>query len=210
MAKTKDAEAPTFDLTLDNPGPLRLERLGRKLSLGADEAALREVFPKPEGAYEFNDLPKNLRGTFESTGWENRTEGFGALLYGGRVALAMRQFYEIDGARFNELFRNIRAENREVQSQTLEGRNAEFWFWESDAATLMVLRRGVKGNRYDMTITLGDKSLMNALDMSPAKAQGIVETLRADPDRKGAGDGSPTPRDGADKPKTDPKTQSTP
>ena len=188
-------ETLAIEPSFDQPTPLRLERLGRKLEIGADESALREVFPKPEGAYEFNDLPSVLRGSFESTGWEGRNEGFGAILYGGKVALAMRQFYEIDGARFDELFRTLQNANRGVTRTNAEGRNAEFWFWESGSQILMALRRGVKGNRYDLTIALGDKAVMDALEMTPAKANGIIETLRADPNRKDGGVGAPTPRD---------------
>ncbi len=187
--------APFVEPRFDVASPLRLERLGRRLQIGADEATLRAVFPKPDGAYVFNDLPTKLRGVFESRGWENGTEGFGAILYGGRVALAMRQFYAIDGARFDELFDTVRSANRSVRGASASGRNADFWFWIAESQTLMVLRRGVKGNRYDMTIALGDKSLMDSLDMSPAKVAGIVERLKAE-SSKGASDAKgPAPRD---------------
>ncbi len=136
-----------------------------------------EVFPKPPRAFVFNELPERLQGDFDSRGWEAKDEGFGAILYGGRVAVAMRQFYGIDAARYDELLATVRSTNARVRNRTLSGENVEFTFWEADPQVLMVLRRGVRQDAYDVTIALGDREVMDALDMTPPKVQGILERL---------------------------------
>ncbi|RYG87831.1 hypothetical protein EON77_01550 [bacterium] len=191
---------------LDASTPLTIERLRRRLKIGDDAALAQEIFPKPPRAYVFNDLPERLAGDFDARGWESKEEGFGAILYSGRVAMAMRQFYAIDSARYDELLQTVADANRRVKRQTIAGDNVEFTFWEFEPQILMVLRRGVRQGTYDMTVALGDASVMDALDMSPSKARALVDRLKTGAGEKGAERSpssapkveAPAPREGND------------
>lgn len=182
---------------LDVTSPLVLEKFERRLKIGDEAAVATEVFPKQLRSFSFNDLPERLQGDFDARGWEARDEGFGAILYSGRIAAAMRQFYGISAARYEELLQTVSTSNRRVKSRSLTGENVDFTFWEAESQVLMVLRRGVRQDSYDMTIALGDRSVMEALDMTPAKAQGILDRLDGDkaagtPDKPAVR--APTPR----------------
>lgn len=164
---------------LDAVTPLVIERLRRPLKVGDDAALAQEIFPKPPRAYVFNDLPELLAGDFDARGWESKKEGFGAILYSGRIALAMWQFYSINSADYDDLLQRVQDANRRVKWSKITGDNVEFTFWEFEPQILMVLRREVRQGAFDMTIALGDASVMKALDMTPAKAQGTIDRLKA-------------------------------
>ena len=165
---------------LEASSALSLERLGRTLRVGDDERAFAEFNPRPPGAFAFSDLPTQLEGTYEARGWETSREAFGVLLYGGRVALAMRGFYGVDAPRFDDLLLNLRRASGRVAPTTLTGPNVDFWFWEDGERMLMLLRRRVRSGRYEVTEALGERNLMLALDMAPGKAKGIVERLESE------------------------------
>ena len=198
---------------LDTTTPLNLERLGRRLKIGDEAVIAQEVFPKPPKAYVFNDLPERLGGDFDGRGWESRDEGFGAILYSGRVALAMRQFYAIDAARYEELLDTIKTANRRVAPQQMNGENVDFWFWESTPQILMVLRRGVKQGSFDITIALGDASVMDALEMTPAKARSLIDRLASetkDPTKSSIKASTPRPSAPASTPDPGPENNAAP
>ena len=166
---------------LDTRSSLHLERLGRRLKVGDDTSLIAEVFPSPAGAFAFSEPPTRLADTFEARGWESRNEGFGALLYGGKVALAMRQFASSDGARFNELYETLKNTNKGITPREESGKNVSFWFWEEGDHVLMLMRRGLKTDRYEIVEALGERSLMAELEMAPGKAKAILDRLNSLP-----------------------------
>src|SRR5579871_2715623 len=62
------------------------------IGMQADDAL--GVFTGPPGAYSRSDLPPAIpSGVYDAQGWQTKDEGFGMILYKGRVGLAL---YEQD------------------------------------------------------------------------------------------------------------------
>lgn len=175
----RPASVVEIEPKLDSRSRLRLARLGNELAVGDAAERVSEIFPLARGAYSFSDAPAMLGEGFEAKGWETSTEGFGAILSAGKVALAMRQFPGVDRTRADDLQAALVRANGDLRPEIISGRNVEFRFWVAGEATLMFLRTAVKADQFDVTEALGDTRLMNALGMSPTKARAMVAELNS-------------------------------
>ena len=162
---------------LDTRSSLRLPKLGRTLAIGEGINAATDLFPPLRGAYTFNDLPSGFGEGFEARGWETRLEGFGIIAYSGRIALAMRQLFEVEKERADDLQRSLERLNQSARREIVPGPNLEYRFWLDGNNILMLLRRTNKPGFFAVTIALGERQVMAALKMTPEAARATIDRL---------------------------------
>ncbi len=158
---------------------LALLNEGRRVAVGDEFREALEVFRpgRRVKAFELRDLPASLGPEFAPRGWETDSEGFGLVVYGERVAAAVRT---VSGRSESEMMDAAEAYGRlyrRLQPVEVAGQTSRYWFFESGNQRLMVCgARTHKGN-WTVTLAVGLNPVMDALRMSPARAK--EDALRA-------------------------------
>jgi hypothetical protein len=137
------------------------------LRIGDSPDLVTVAFPRPAVAYTFKDLPPGFASPYRAEGYETTRDGFGAIYYQGQLAFAMHREQDVtleDVAetrkRYEERFGNATTQ--------LTGGRVYYLFWESDEHRLMICsaKDHADPSRYDLTIAVGDKTVMDALRMN--------------------------------------------
>lgn len=178
------APKPVFDIANKSKPPefgeatsIQLKNGPDALKVGDDVAASLGFFAKPKKAYEFRDLPNVFPPEFKSNGWENDVEGYGLISFDNRVAAAMRLLHKVDEARVQNEITSIRYQSGR-ETETVTGRAARYWFWESGRHRQMVCAVPEGKDTFLLTIAIGELNTMNALRMNQRLAE--ADTKRAD------------------------------
>jgi len=145
------------------------------------------VFPRPPGSYENSDLPPCLtepEGTqpYEARAWQAKDEGFGTILYSGKIAVAIHELDNTTHDRVNEILADHTAVfgashlfnfDPKFSDGTLTGTYVKYWFWQSGVASspgdqlLMICSTETSPDKFSVTTAIGWTPLMEALGMAP-------------------------------------------
>jgi hypothetical protein len=168
---------------LGNPGNLALIRGRDKLKVGDEWEFAKKIFLQQRGAYEINELPPELTGAdYRARGWEAPAEGFGAILYKDRVALAMYRIEHVDEDRVQEFVSTYRdyfgkpndtvpPELAEMTHDRARKVRSRYWFWQQGSQRLMISSVTTLADGTNVSIAVGDGNTMDALGMSVSAAK---------------------------------------
>jgi hypothetical protein len=152
---------------------------GRRLLQVGDPARGSEgFFEAPERSRELRDVPPGFEAKYRSRGWETASEGFGVLIYGDSIALAMRYYEHVQDEFFDELLDRYMRWFPKLAPVSSAARVARYWFVQSGNDRLMICAARTPAGELTATIVVGHVAVMDALRMSPQSAG--VDTLRAE------------------------------
>ncbi len=143
------------------------------VGIGAKLDDAMNVYPKPQRAFYFTDLPSQLGAQFTAKGWETASEAFGVILQGDRVALAMETHENADQARLEGILQTYQA-NFGPESRRIAGAKVSYWFWQSGRERLMLVSCQDRKGLMAVSVVVGDDALMDALRMDCPSAQADV------------------------------------
>jgi hypothetical protein len=130
------------------------------------------IFAEPPGSYEKSDLPPAIPPTYEARGWHNKDEGFGTILYKGRVAAAVSQLERANEDRLDEILA-LQRDAYGPSGKTVAGKYVRYWFWQGPDwgnQSLMVCATEAKPKKLSITLATGTGQIMEALRMAPDAA----------------------------------------
>lgn len=189
------SEAPSEDLV---PAPTSFEQKDTdmllaltgpngQLRVGDTQDMSEKVFPVPPNAFTVHDLPDRFVPPYRARGFETPREGFATLLYGDKVALAVRRLEDVTSEVWNRIVDGYR---EQYNSPTAEPSNGQvsYWFWSRSGQRLMICVTPdiTHEGKFDVTEALGDIAPMDALRMNATSAyddsaigQRMIQGLRA-------------------------------
>jgi hypothetical protein len=163
--------APNFDAE----SRLILQRGNAGVRVGATYEDAVSVFAAPTGWWTRDDLPPSIGPPFDARGWQTKGEGFGTILYKGRVAAAVYELDRTSGDRLDELLGWQQTANGTAWT-VLPGKFVRYWFWRSGMRSnpgdqvLMVCATEIQAGKINVTASIGTQSVMDALSMTPETA----------------------------------------
>lgn len=156
------------------PGELALFGPNGQIHVGEVQDSVEKVFPAPSTSYGVRDLPPGFHPPYRARGYETVRDGFGALYYGDRVAVAMRTDEDVTADQVQVIVDRYKASFGEPKSEFVSDK-VSYWFWYRDARAqrlmVCVAKDTVRPNRLDLTQAVGDALVMTALRMSPQAAE---------------------------------------
>jgi hypothetical protein len=176
------AAFPTPDFSRPSDYYLVGDHEGSKVQVGDELVNFRNAFPRSvKDSRSLDELPTGANADhWTVSGWEdNASRGAGSLLYDGKIAVAMRQYDDVDQ-------KTIDAEVSKYESlfgtpSSSPGNHVSYWFWKVPGAILMICDyKNEKGTR-DLTTAIGEPQVMQRLHMSPDAAaadKNIVERIQ--------------------------------
>ncbi len=141
------------------------------LSIGQSLDQAYSIFAEPPGSFEQSELPPSISAPFEARGWQKQGEGFGAILYNGRVAGALYQLDNVKGDRVDE-FLTLQRNAFGKEDRPLISKHVSYWFWnrgkngQPSPDVLMVCASELSPGLYHLSISTGTRAVMQALGMS--------------------------------------------
>ncbi len=173
--KAKQAMAPP---DFSHPSRLALVRRQGQVAVGMtypDEALA--VFAEPPGSYEKSELPPSIPAPYEARGWQRKGEGFGAILYKGRIAAAVYQLERVDEDRVQEIL-HTHEQAFGQPTTAVDGKFVRFWFWRPDPSgpVLMLCATEIQPKKLNLTLSVGTPQVMEALGMTPESAAGTKDS----------------------------------
>lgn len=162
---------------------LLLENGGR-LKVGDPLDSFVGAFPRPSTAkaVALRELPNTTPAAadpYTVSGWSmlEGNQGAGALVYQGRVALAMVQLEALEEKAVTDQV--LAYEKAFGTAVVLTGPRVRYWFWTtSDPQVLMVCAFETAQGRQNLTVCVGDAAVMAVLRMSPDKAAQDLDKLK--------------------------------
>ena len=156
------------------------------VTVGDTEIQVNQVFKSPPN--DKSQVPPVLGAGYTAHAFEDSSQGFGALYYGGKLALAMHRWLSIpegEVERIQDIYA-FKFRRRSDDQHTISDDKIRYWFW-NDKNVRLVLVAVVKGNtdRYDLTEAIGDYNVMDALRLSPTKAAEDQSFLQHPTGKKG-------------------------
>lgn len=170
---TKAKPAPVkIDIELPSPGEsdLFLLREDDKLKVGDTEKRAFALYPRPQGAFEFHELPAVLTEPFSAKGWEAAQEGFGVVLQEGIVALAMRRLDRVSKDTIASTATEYTVAFGRSPDSTIESGYTTYKFWEKDEIRFMLCATQNAEGKLVLTVAVGNKKIMDALRMNKTLA----------------------------------------
>lgn len=155
------------------------------LKVGDPPEKVDQAFPQPANSAPFKELPAIFNGQYRARGYENSAGGFGAIYYENQLAAAV---WRVENATAGELEDIVKQHISGFgePSQKLPGTGIAYWFWyrESQSQSIMICAAPdrTQSQRFDITIGMGDKNVMDALRMNYIAAredQSVAEKRRA-------------------------------
>ncbi len=151
-------------------GSLALINGAGKLKLGDTQRVAFDVFPRPRGAFEANELPPNMGDPFSAKGWEAARESFGIIAQEGKVVLAQYTQEDSSKEHLAEIVQSYRELLSEIKPTEMSGQYASYWFWETPSARLMICAATDPKGKLSVTTVIGFQAMMNVLRMDQADA----------------------------------------
>lgn len=185
LVKREESSAPVESVGPPNElvkTDLAIFRESGRLQIGDTWDTAIELFRPVKNSYEFSDLPPRFTSPmYKARGWDARREGFGALLYKGRIAFAMYQLAKAEPNQFNDFVELHERQLRRHSVEKIDGKRAQYRFWQVDKQRLMILGLETKGVT-KITIALGDEVVMKALGISPEDARREIQRIDDSPE----------------------------
>jgi hypothetical protein len=162
----RNVEPPTFGAT-----DLAIRGGAVVVKVGDTAENIDRAFPQPANAATFTELPSQFNGLYRARGFENATLGFGAIYYDNQVACAIHRIENITVGEVNQIVEQYtRAQGDPAEK--IQGASIAYWFWKEGSQIQMICSAPdrTQNQRFDLTIGLGDKVVMEALRMTPLQA----------------------------------------
>ncbi len=178
IAQQPPATPPTdlpANLDLTYVSRLSLVRPAGRLRVGETKEAALFLYPPPEKAEMFGNLPFNLGDDYTASGWEKEDEGFGVILLKNRVVLAQRSLIGIDEERLKEVLATYEQDAGRKADRQVQLDAVRYWFWTDGVHRLMICAVKPKTDRMTVAVSLGHVLAMDRFGMNPAKAQEDAE-----------------------------------
>lgn len=153
------------------PTDLALIRDTGRVLVGDYWNSALQVFPEPKGSFEVDDTPAGFLRPYGSKEWERAKEGFGTILYGDKIAVAM---YSLDGADVDRLDSTVQRYTNafpNIKPSMFFGARVKYWFWHQANQTLMISGLLTDRDGVRMTIALGDDMPLAAIGVTETRAQ---------------------------------------
>ncbi len=159
---------------------LKLPNGRRFVSLGDTDDKALSIFPKPSRAFPLEDGIPGFPSDFHARGWESSTEGFGVILHDDKVVLAMHQWESVEPDEFAGILANVQDVNNLGRFQAITKNNADYWYVTSGRDELVVSRIPGAKKRYQVTITVGNQKVVEALGIlnDASKAASPLQTQK--------------------------------
>lgn len=141
----------------------RLPNGRRFLSLGDSEEKALSIFSRPSRGFPIEDSIPGLPADFKAKGWDSGTEGFGVIIHDDKIVLAMHQYEAIEADEFASILVNVQETNGLGRFQKAMQDKAEYWFVKVGKDIIAISRVAGTKKRYQVTVTVGNEHLMNAL-----------------------------------------------
>ncbi|HRF60515.1 MAG TPA: hypothetical protein PLH94_11470 [Fimbriimonadaceae bacterium] len=169
-----------IEVALPEPGEadLYLVREGDKLRVGDPENQAFSLFPRPQGAFEFHELPAVLTDPLSAKGWEASQEGFGVILQGGKVVLAMRRLDRVSKDTVSSTSREYELAFGREPNSSIETGFTTYKFWEKDEIRFMLCATQSAESKLVLTVAVGNGKVMDALRMNKTFAARDEATAR--------------------------------
>ena len=139
----------------------------RRISLGEAPDRALLVFPRPSRGFPIEEEVPGLPEGFKSLGWESNTDGFGAVTYENQIVLLMRQFEALDAEQFAQLLSATQSANSNLKYEMRVASGVDYWFGADNNSTLVISRIPTKSKAYQVTVSLGESHLMEAMNLIP-------------------------------------------
>lgn len=138
----------------------------RALKLGETPEKALTLFPRPSRGFPIEESIPGFPEALKARGWETNQEGFGVIYRDDQVLLAMHQFEGLEVEQFAELLVEVQAATPGAEYSKAAKDQTDIW-WSTDGRdVLMISRTPNKKKRYQVTVTLGNKLLVDALGMT--------------------------------------------
>jgi len=154
-------------------GALGMVHNGELVRVGEDLDDVLRIFPKPKGAYQFEEEPPVGHDTMKATVWEGRGQSLAVLHLPSRdnrrVVLAMYTLENVADSVVNQIV----AEHDAVWQpcrDPLFTEQSTYRFWTQGPARLMIVESKDPKDRKSITVAIGHYEVMDALRMSPSLA----------------------------------------
>lgn len=169
-----------IDVALPEPGEsdFYLVREADKLRVGDTEKQAFALFPRPQGAFEFHELPAVLTDPLSAKGWEASQEGFGVILQGGKVVLAMRRLDRVSKDTVSSTSREYELAFGREPDSSIETGFTTYKFWEKGDVRFMLCATQSAESKLVLTVAVGNVKVMDALRMNKTLAAKDEATAR--------------------------------
>lgn len=138
----------------------------RALRLGETPEKALTLFPRPSRGFPIEETVPGFPEALKARGWESNQEGFGVIYRDDQVLLAMHQFEGLDVEQFAELLVEVQAATPGAEYSKAQKDQSEIW-WSTDGRdVLMLTRTPNKKKKYQVTVTLGNRLLVDSLGMT--------------------------------------------
>jgi hypothetical protein len=138
------------------------------------DAAFRMFRDKNQVGFEYDDLPPKFEPPhYSAKTWEEDHihMGFGEILYDDLLVAAVYQEDHANQDRVLELVRDHQDQVGDLKDTPILGKHVSYWFWEKDNRRLMICAYETGHDVLKITVAMGDRVVMDALDMSIDKAR---------------------------------------
>jgi hypothetical protein len=137
---------------------------GRKaLHLGDSIEKAMMVFPRPSRGLPNEELPAGFPESYKVRGWETPSEGFGVIVFADQIELMMRQFASISDEESKSVLREVQEINERATLLHTVLEKYELWTSDDGSDRLVISRTPLGKEKYQMTITIGHRVLVNQL-----------------------------------------------
>ncbi|HZH97872.1 MAG TPA: hypothetical protein VEX38_02790 [Fimbriimonadaceae bacterium] len=163
-ANTPKQESRTIAAPRLTEGELGLIHNRRILRVKDRAEDVSRAFPSPTVAYTFKDLPPGFASPFRAEGYETARDGFGVIYYQGELSAAIHREQGVtveDVAETRKRYENEFGPG----DHHLTGGSVYYIFWERGDQRLMLCsaRDLADGSRYNLTLAIGAKTVLDAL-----------------------------------------------
>lgn len=176
------AKPAPLKIEVELPQPVETElflvREGDKLRVGDTDKQAFTLFPRPQGAFEFHALPAVLTEPFSAKGWEAAQEGFGVILQGGKVVVAMRRLDRVSKDTVASTSREYELAFGREPDALIGTSLTTYRFWEKDDIRFMLCATESAEQKLVLTVAVGVKPVMDALRMNKTLAAKDEATAR--------------------------------
>lgn len=146
-----------------DPSNLKLPNGRRFIVLGDTEDKALSIFPRPSRGFPLEEVIPGFPADFVARGWETNAEGFGFILHEDKIVLAMHQYEAVEADEFASILANVQTVNNIDHFQSAVINKAEYWYTTSGIDEIVISRIAGAKKRYQVSVTLGNQSVVNAL-----------------------------------------------
>lgn len=170
---------PTFDAEFPSDPQFGIFNDGSMVQVGDPLQTALDAFPRPEGAYDFQNTPAAFAEEFSAVGWEHRRMGFAVMHKNSVVVNALWREKGISSTDINRIVRRYEMRFGEphqmVPGTASEIQEIQYWFWESESERLCLVSTIDHQGELGFVAAVGRIDVMDALRMSPRLAREDVQ-----------------------------------